>query len=177
MYTQRWRFAPPCGVLEYQPLLASTAGHEPAHEITMDFESCTHSVGDSHLPAVFSSTNPYTGVYIYLGTEHDTHTINVWTLSTYIYIPDQVPCSRPCSVYVPRRIIHNIIWTRGQVYVTKTGTGAATLYAYWQEQVLAPAGDALCSGILTSSTSETPLRDCLSALTRQVSHRGPNFAG
>ena len=71
----------------------------------------------------------------------------------------------------------NLIWTGGQVYVTKTGTGAATLHAFWQEQVLGPAGNALCSGILTSSTSETPLRDCLSALTRQVSHRGQNCAG
>ena len=62
------------------------------------------------------------------------------------------------------------------MYVTKAGTGAAALYVYW-EQVLGPSGDALCSGILTSSTSETVLRDCLSARTRQGSHRGQNFAG
>ena len=48
-------------------------------------------------------------------------------------------------------------------------------YVYWQEQVLGPAGEALCFGILTSSTSETQLLDCLGALTRQVSHRGQNF--
>ena len=60
------------------------------------------------------------------------------------------------------------------MYVTKTGTGAAALYVCWQEHVLGPAGDALCSGLVTFITPETPLRDCLSALTRQVSHRGHN---
>ena len=62
--------------------------------------------------------------YIYRETEHDTHTINVWTLlSSYIYIPDEVPSSCLCNIHVPRHIKHDLVWTRGQAYVTKTATG------------------------------------------------------
>lgn len=45
----------------------------------------------------------------------------------------------------------------------------------WQERKLGFAGDAICSGVLASSTSTAQLRSRLSILTRQVSHLGPQF--
>ena len=47
----------------------------------------------------------------------------------------------------------------------------------WQEQRLGFAGEAFCSEVLASSTSETQLWSHLNRLTRQVSHFGPGFAG
>ena len=56
------------------------------------------------------------------------------TVQSYIYV-----------VHILGQIINNLIWTRGQVYVTKTGIRAAALYVYWRKQVLGLVGDAFCS--------------------------------